>query len=1241
MPASYCCFLDPREDFSRKTLADTCPICQKPYGFPLTDYPSQIGDYPVVEPINRGFYSAAFVAEDPQLGVRRVLKVIPRQLYEFFEKDFPQEVRFHARLAIGTQHLVKPVTYFDTDIQFENVTIPSHVAVLEYVDGDPLEQVLSGARANARTIAQIASDLFRILAELQGAQEFHNDLHEGNLIVEKLMGGARRADAIDPGVRVVAIDLNSVSDRSRSGEGRLGDIHWVAQHLRAMVGRLLSDPGAMDDVDYRLASVLEERAQYMTPAVTGQRQVSPDQCIDDIRAAFQQVTSPWNSPPNLRHFGDHYNAQTLAPWYVPLLLVDPNDSWLTRLCSPGPQIVTGMRGCGKTMLLRALELHARAAARENESSEHVLNRLRRDGYVGLYVSAMRLLDTLGQPTLYLSKPFERLFAAYALAAVRAVRHVADVSRTEVRAGWYRFLADALGRQLRSPQDWSAVGSEYELEQRLQISLVELNGQDAAYELRSHPSSAFPELAGEIVKCSSLWHDKTVLFLLDDVSTRYLKGERIGELLSALLFLDPRCAFKLTSEAGTLQLGLRTPGQVGNARRGRDYEVFDLGGEVYSRIKRRGKPADGREFVDSILRRRAKYYGVHPKLAPAVLLGDASLESIARVIASSPKTSRTKKAAYHGLTALARVCVGDIGDVISLYDLILKKAEGGAAPVDATVQSEAFQEFCSRRLYDLNRKRGNLQPFVRSFAEASHELLIDSYRALLRTPERDSRDGRLRQYLTLYVRMTSGDVEAQYAKIQELVDNGVFVFGGGSEAPRTKTKDSNPIQQFKLTFRKIYGLSSFIGLAESDRFELSGSNLEEWLFHPERGKDVLLRNLGGPEADEEATLEAEETGGGVSGAVALLAEDGPQRQSTLFERHPITIELTTPEESYQDEHVPAMLELARLDDPPSEVIFEGIVAGLGFEARTPASLKRLYHSIEAKQVVLVKYPEAGRTEEIRALTRAKGVSARVIDYSSFVDDKAELPAGPLLVDITGLAKPALFRSIVAGLRAYGRVWIAYTEAQHHFPLEGDLARVLESEADGDVYDVLERLSGILTGEAAPYSIHRLLGAGVDESLRRLLVAFASPKHDRLLSLLDERDYDRVEIVAPPGGSNRSRLARIIAEVAKRAYPSAEVVSLDSRDLPGTMTFLERCYQRFYVKAGFNFELGLTGSKIQAVAAAALASAVRVSEVFYVSPAHWDPRRFTSGVGQTTYWRIERSRGENDDGGVDRPKGSAPN
>jgi hypothetical protein len=68
---------------------------------------------------------------------------------------------------------------------------------------------------------------------------------------------------------------------------------------------------------------------------------------------------------------------------------------------------------------------------------------------------------------------------------------------------------------------------------------------------------FPHLAERLRESSEIFHSSSVFFLLDDVSTRYLDIDRIDELLSVLLFQDPICAFKFTTEWQTIELGLKS------------------------------------------------------------------------------------------------------------------------------------------------------------------------------------------------------------------------------------------------------------------------------------------------------------------------------------------------------------------------------------------------------------------------------------------------------------------------------------------------------------------------------------------------------------------------------------------------------------------------------------------------------------------------------------------------------------
>ncbi|WLA83230.1 hypothetical protein [Bradyrhizobium elkanii] len=556
-------------------------------------------------------------------------------------------------------------------------------------------------------------------------------------------------------------------------------------------------------------------------------------------------------------------------------------------------------------------------------------------------------------------------------------------------------------------------------------------------------------------------------------------------------------------------------------------------------------------------------------------------------------------------------MGDIGDVISIYERIIKAANG-SYPVSPEMQSDCFQNHCSHRLYDLNRRGGSLKDVAQSFAEASYEQMAKS----AREARAEGQTPRIRQYSSIYVRMTSGDTGKQMHQLRELIDAGVFVFTG--RRPRTKTRDSDPILQFKLTFRRIYGLANHIGLAERDRFELSGSELEEWLSEPTRGKEILQRNLGGGLEDE-----AEESEADVSSATDETVVEAPMndRAPTLFDSldgmavgssGPYSPSEVSPDERISVEELTGA-EAAALR-PTS------LVLGLGFEERTLESAKRLVGLLEPTRSYAVGYEEQGKSREIKRLLEKWGpADLTTIPYAEALPDGILVEEnGTTLVDVTGLAKPIIFHTIRQSLRRTGSVLVAHTRAKHYYPTEKDMERLLKSERDRHKF--FEALSGILTGEKGPYQRIPLLTADADETRRSLLVAFSSPKHERLLSLVESKVIDRLEVVAPAGDTARNRVARQIAEIAATDNASSKVTMIDSDDLRTTVDFLRKGFEDWYVRGGFNFEIGLTGSKMEAVAAAAISAFYKLTQCWYVRPQQFDPQRFTKGAGDTRFFRI---------------------
>src|SRR5205085_1651598 len=181
-----------------------------------------------------------------------------------------------------------------------------------------------------------------------------------------------------------------------------------------------------------------------------------------------------------------------------------------------------------------------------------------------------------------------------------------------------------------------------------------------------------------------------------------------------------------------------------------------------------------------------------------------------------------------------VCVGDLGDVVKLYEKILMRANPTERTVPADRQCDCFLEHSASLMHFLNRRDEHKKSLALSFAQASGELL-----------QRSAKNGaagkpRLRQYTKLYVKVEAGPgFDSVVTTLLELLDAGVFVYDGG--VPRTKTRDDDPVLQFKLSYRKMLGLASYIGLSDRDRFELSGENLRRWLSDPAAAKDILVES----------------------------------------------------------------------------------------------------------------------------------------------------------------------------------------------------------------------------------------------------------------------------------------------------------------------------------------------------------------------------------------------------------------
>jgi hypothetical protein len=447
-------------------------------------------------------------------------------------------------------------------------------------------------------------------------------------------------------------------------------------------------------------------------------------------------------------------------------------------------------------------------------------------------------------------------------------------------------------------------------------------------------------------------------------------------------------------------------------------------------------------------------------------------------------------------------------------------------------------------------------------------------------------------------------------MRELIDAGVFVFSGG--APRAKTRHADPVLQFILSYRKIYGLASFIGLSDRDRFELSGEDLRKWLEADNlaSAKEILLRNQINKEVDS-TTHEDDRADEGLESAQSAAAADdkGSARQIELFQAPSEPSPAPKPQALAERAPLAEIREVSLGDI--SRFPVETVFAGLGFEDRAVGASHLLTARLAPKAVLLAKYKLPGFSDEITQEWKAGPGEVNCRDYEELRFGLPEF-RGLSLVDVSGLAKPLIFSAVRRELIEKREVLVCHAQAETYYPLQEDLEALFAAERANEPVALLESLAKVLMGEEGPYTDQRLLKDESDVTRNRALLAFASAKHERLFSLLDRREYDQVEIIASAGDSPRARVARIAAEFVAKNFPNTKIAAIESDDLRALVSHLDAQYMDLYQSAGANLEIGLTGSKTQAVAAAILSARRKVSQAWYLSPKTFDPKRYSKGM-----------------------------
>jgi hypothetical protein len=304
-----------------------------------------------------------------------------------------------------------------------------------------------------------------------------------------------------------------------------------------------------------------------------------------------------------------------------------------------------------------------------------------------------------------------------------------------------------------------------------------------------------------------------------------------------------------------------------------------------------------------------------------------------------------------------------------------------------------------------------------------------------------------------------------------------------------------------------------------------------------------------------------------------------------------------------------------------------ISALGFEDRALVSFQRSLERFKPRKIRLLEYPEKGQTKQILNVINSRKLNdiTEHIDANDMVSmlsciDTAE----NCLLDITGLTKQLIFFITNKALSLGKKIYITYTEADEYYPLEKEIeAKFKETEGHPRYKRFQEIMRNLLIGEQAKYDIVPLLEAPDGYTSRpSILFGFVVSKNQRILSLLDKKEYAFSELFVSSGNDYRSKLAQLAADIAASNYTNVDTILINYKDPSVILKQLFDKYHALYINQGANIEIGLTGTKIETLACAALASVMKVQQCWYVRTKEFDKDRFTKGARETFFYELQK-------------------
>ncbi len=701
----------------------------------------------------------------------------------------------------------------------------------EWVDGISLDKI-DNEKVTISFVLNYIEKFCDILSILKHLKLRHDDLHTGNVMIVKPQVGSLKKN-----LEVKIIDLGSIKDyysTLKPIKNGVDDTVNFAIQIKYLLNKILF----LNDGERRILSSKEMLF------IDGSRRILNSIVDTDkgraltkpflINRAFQTLNTQIFAPKtkNLSKLSDPFDyisAEQINDDKLLIKLFAESCPWIANITSPNPVLLTGPRGCGKSMLFRRFSLKALLAV-----DDKLINDI---GIAGFYISCSAdlsnrysIINTQAQAAEYKNEIIHYFNLVLLKEIISTLKTVCDRDDSfemfGVNESIEREIFDYITSSIKISQERKlSLQGVKPIVHLLELIKIEITNTYIAI-VRRNKIGDFTTFSfiSDVTKflCDKIQYFKSrkITFLIDDYSVHRIP-EHVQSLLNMVIW-DRQSShiFKVSSEKyGTVRYMYNNT----SADLSREYTEIDIG-RSYINLSESSK--DLKKFSAELLNHRlrlAEYKGTAEKLIGKSNYIEGSLgKQIYKAV--NPREF------YHGLDTLSQVCSGDISTLLEIYRTIFTDANVKSTttePIPKNKQHSAITT-ASRNFLELTKTfhpLGNdMYKIVLNFGGLCKKILTDS-------KPQSEKTGKLVPNETSRIEIEETEFQEEFTPhnesiYKELIRRAIFI-----EMEPSRGRHTLGITN-RLQLRRIYCPSFGISLSKTTAIKWSQSEFKAFLNDPE-------------------------------------------------------------------------------------------------------------------------------------------------------------------------------------------------------------------------------------------------------------------------------------------------------------------------------------------------------------------------------------------------------------------------